>query len=144
MSPVSRNMFENHSAFQSITSKLYWWAEWQCYEIQSLNYGSGATCYIPVSRIWKRQKSEGKLELLQCAFECTWVKGREGNEMNADHRDKTKTKKTKCKIHLMKCLSTKSLMFLGFPSHIVLLNKCTLSSQFKRSHSTSHEADLTL
>lgn len=43
MSAVSGNMFEYHSAFQSITSKLYGWAEWQCNEIQSLNYSSGAT-----------------------------------------------------------------------------------------------------
>lgn len=99
--------------------------------------------YVKASKVWRQTGTSS------ACFECTWIKGQwEENKMKCTWTTGTEQtkKKTKCKICVMKCVSMKSPMFLSFASYRVLSFSASalFSFQFKMSHSTQHEADLTL
>ena len=88
--------------------------------------------------MWKHQKSEGKLELLQCAYECTrkcmWDE--KYNEMHMGHRDRTNKKKDKVQ---NLCNEMCPPWRVCFPSCRVLSFSASALSPFSLKRVSPHE-----
>lgn len=94
--------------------------------------------YIPVSGTWKSQKSEGKLELLQCASNALENRGSErkikwnahGPQVQNKKKDKVQNLCNEMSLHEESDVPQFYLLY-----SCVFFSKCTLSFQLKISHS---------